>query len=553
MSSQVFYRKWRPQSLSEVAGQEQVTQTLLNALSSGRLSHAYLFCGPRGTGKTSTGRILAKAVNCLTNGKGEPCNTCAMCRAITEGRALDVIEMDAASNRGIADARELKERVRYAPNEARFKVYIIDEVHMLTTEAANALLKTLEEPPPRVIFILATTDPHDLLPTIISRCQRFDFHRIAPSDVAGKLSEICGKEGIKIDAEGLRLITRSAQGSLRDAENVLEQLATFYGKDIGREQVRKMLGVSEDARTRELVRYIVEGNVAAGIMTVSSINADGLDLRQFNRELVSYLRGLLLIKTGAAEGLDMSGEDIALLRELAEKASLSQVLRSLKIFGGLEFGTDGNSALPLELALVDTVLAPEEKPAARAPVEAPKAEPRTVRPPTERPVVRPSGAASVAPAAKPAPVTTPPEPIAKPPAANVAPPVSAPKPVVSEPVKEVVPEQPKEPATELDRLRLNWKIVIAQAPPDTQRSNAIAVLRSAGAKVAAIEGNTIVLAFKYQNFVDRISLPENIKVTEKIVGNYLGRPVRVRCTLEQAPNHLIEEAQRLGARITEEK
>jgi DNA polymerase-3 subunit gamma/tau len=288
-------------------------------------------------------------------------------------------------------------------------------------------------------------------------------------------------------------------------------------------------------------------------MTVSSINADGLDLRQFNRELVSYLRGLLLIKTGAAEGLDMSGEDIALLRELAEKASLSQVLRSLKIFGGLEFGTDGNSALPLELALVDTVLAPEEKPAARAPVEAPKAEPRTVRPPTERPVVRPSGAASVAPAAKPAPVTTPPEPIAKPPAANVAPPVSAPKPVVSEPVKEVVPEQPKEPATELDRLRLNWKIVIAQAPPDTQRSNAIAVLRSAGAKVAAIEGNTIVLAFKYQNFVDRISLPENIKVTEKIVGNYLGRPVRVRCTLEQAPNHLIEEAQRLGARITEEK
>jgi DNA polymerase-3 subunit gamma/tau len=553
MSSQVFYRKWRPQSLSEVAGQEQVTQTLLNALSSGRLSHAYLFCGPRGTGKTSTGRILAKAVNCLTNGKGEPCNTCAMCRAITEGRALDVIEMDAASNRGIADARELKERVRYAPNEARFKVYIIDEVHMLTTEAANALLKTLEEPPPRVIFILATTDPHDLLPTIISRCQRFDFHRIAPSDVAGKLSEICGKEGIKIDAEGLRLITRSAQGSLRDAENVLEQLATFYGKEISRGQVLKMLGVSEDARTRELVRYIVEGNVAAGIMTVSSINADGLDLRQFNRELVSYLRGLLLIKTGAAEGLDMSGEDIALLRELAEKASLSQVLRSLKIFGGLEFGTDGNSALPLELALVDTVLAPEEKPAARAPVEAPKAEPRTVRPPTERPVVRPSGAASVAPAAKPAPVTTPPEPIAKPPAANVAPPVSAPKPVVSEPVKEVVPEQPKEPATELDRLRLNWKIVIAQAPPDTQRSNAIAVLRSAGAKVAAIEGNTIVLAFKYQNFVDRISLPENIKVTEKIVGNYLGRPVRVRCTLEQAPNHLIEEAQRLGARITEEK
>jgi DNA polymerase III gamma/tau subunit len=299
-------------------------------------------------------------------------------------------------------------------------------------------------------------------------------------------------------------------------------------------------------------------------MTVSSVNADGLDLRQFNRELVSYLRGLLLIKTGAAEGLDMSDEDIALLKELAEKASLPQVLRSLKIFGGLEFGTDGNSALPLELALVDTVLTPEEKPAQRAPVEAPKAEPRAVRSPeaaaprpaAERPVVRPFGAASVAPAARPSPAAAPqPEPTAKPPVSNVAPPVSAPKPapVVSEPVKEPAPEPPKEPATELDRLRLNWKVVIAQAPPDTQRSNAIAVLRSAGARIVAIDGDNVVIAFKNQIFVDKISLPENQKVAEKIIGNYLGRPVRVRCTLESTPNHLIEEAQRLGARITEGK
>src|SRR3989304_4656253 len=187
MASQVFYRKWRPQTLAEVVGQEPVTQTLLNALSSGRISHAYLFCGPRGTGKTSTGRILAKAVNCLTNGKGEPCNTCSMCQAITEARAFDVIEIDAASNRGIDDIRELRERVNYAPNQARYKVYIIDEVHMLTEPASNALLKTLEEPPPYAIFVLATTEAHKVPATIISRCQRFDFRRIPLSAVLARL------------------------------------------------------------------------------------------------------------------------------------------------------------------------------------------------------------------------------------------------------------------------------------------------------------------------------------------------------------------------------
>ncbi len=560
MSSQVFYRKWRPQSLAEVSGQEQVTRTLLNALSSGRLSHAYLFCGPRGTGKTSTGRILAKAVNCLNNGKGEPCNECSMCKAITNGSALDVIEIDAASNRRIDDARELREKVRYAPNEARYKVYIIDEVHMLTDEAANALLKTLEEPPPRVIFILATTDPHKLLPTIISRCQRFDFHRISPPDVSAKLTEICGKEGIKIDADGLRLITRSAQGSLRDAENILEQLATFYGKDIGKGQVQKVLGVSEDARTRELVKYIVSGDAAAGIMIVNSVNADGLDLRQFNRELVSYLRGLLLIKSGVAAGLDMSAEDIALLKELSNQASLTQVLKAIKTFGGLDFGTDGNSALPLELALVDCVLAPEEKPPAKTQGDVPKVEPRVARTPeaaprttAERPAVRPYGSSGIpaAPVSRPAPASAPQSaPAAKPAAVSVTPPspVNAPKP---EPV--AASAAAKEPASELERLRLNWKMAIAQAPPETQRSNAIAVLRSAGAKVAAIEGDSVVIAFKNQIFVDKISLPENQKITEKIIGNYLGRPVHVRCILEAVPNHLVEEAQRLGAQITEEK
>jgi DNA polymerase III subunit gamma/tau len=221
--SQVFYRKWRPQTLEDVVGQESVTQTLLNALKSGRISHAYLFCGPRGTGKTSTGRILAKAVNCLTTGgKGEPCNTCEMCKAITEGRAMDVIEIDAASNTGVDDIRSLREKVNYAPNQARNKVYIIDEFHMLSGSASNALLKTLEEPPPHVIFILATTEVHKILPTIMSRCQRFDFHRISQTAIMKKLASVCVEENISITPESLRLIARSATGSMRDAWNVLE-------------------------------------------------------------------------------------------------------------------------------------------------------------------------------------------------------------------------------------------------------------------------------------------------------------------------------------------
>ena len=216
MSSQVLYRKWRPQTLSEVVGQEHVTKTLLNALKTGKVAHAYLFCGPRGTGKTSTGRILAKAVNCQKGGKGEPCNACSMCQSITEGRAMDVIEIDAASNRGIDEIRELRERVRFSPGEARFKVYIIDEVHMLTDAAANALLKTLEEPPPHAIFILATTETHKVPLTILSRCQRFDFRRIPQAAMTKRLAEVCKSEGIQIEEAALNQI-----GKVQDAQRLL--------------------------------------------------------------------------------------------------------------------------------------------------------------------------------------------------------------------------------------------------------------------------------------------------------------------------------------------
>jgi len=406
MASQVFYRRWRPQSLAEVVGQEMVTQTLLNALSSGRVSHAYLFCGPRGTGKTSTGRILAKAVNCLNNGKGEPCNACSMCQAITDGRALDVIEIDAASNTGVDNIRDLRERVNYAPGEARYKVYIIDEVHMLSTSASNALLKTLEEPPPTVIFILATTEVHKVLPTTLSRCQRFDFRRISQSDMVLKLTHICNEEGIHVEPEGLRLLARSATGSLRDAENLMQQLATYYGSEIEFHQIQTILGITGDWRVRELAKHILSGDVSAGIMTINSVNSDGLDLSQFNRELVEYLRGLLLVKTGSDVAVDFTDEDIAELKDIAAKASLPQILKAVKLFGQLKIGFDNYSTLPLELALVDSIIPTEEKkesPANQAEFSQPvKAAPPATPVKSKQPVAKPE------PAITPEAVATPP-------------------------------------------------------------------------------------------------------------------------------------------------
>ena len=369
MASQVFYRKWRPQTLSEVVGQEHVTRTLLNALKSGRVAHAYLFCGPRGTGKTSTGRILAKAVNCLNNGRGEPCNHCEICRAITEGRALDMIEIDAASNRGIDEIRELRERVGFAPNVARYKVYIIDEVHMLPEPASNALLKTLEEPPPHAIFILATTEPHKLLPTILSRCQRFDFYRLSQDAVVAKLKYICEKENLQIEPSALRLISKSVSGSLRDAENLLEQAVAYYGNEISLRQIEDMLGITADFRVKELAKHIVNKDIPAGLSTITSIFSDGLDLGQFNRELVEYLRNMLLVKSGAEATVDLTSEDLAEIKELTGRISLEQTLKVIKLFGQIDFRFKDYSSLPLELALVECALPEEEVGEAKEPDE----------------------------------------------------------------------------------------------------------------------------------------------------------------------------------------
>ncbi len=521
MGSQVFYRRWRPQALAELVGQEHVTQTLLNALTLSRVSHAYLFCGPRGTGKTSTGRILAKAVNCLSNGKGEPCNKCDMCQAITEGSALDVIEIDAASNRGIDEIRELKERVNYAPIQAGYKVYIIDEVHMLTKEASNALLKTLEEPPPSVIFVLATTEAHKVLPTVMSRCQRFDFRRISQKDIVQKLDIICRSEGINMEAEAVGLVARSAAGSLRDAENLLEQIFTYYGSDVKLEQVQAVLGLTGDERARELAGQIVAGDIAGGLKTINAVSNDGLDLNQFNRELVSYLRALLLIKNGCEEGLELTREELVELKGLAAEASLERIIRAVKLFGQLRPGANSHATLPLELALVDC----------GQPMTAGAGETPTVR--TREPVKSVEGEAP---------------PVASP---RKKQPVAVPKQVATAPKAEAAVAPLPESGSELEQLRLNWKQVIEQAPEEIKRTPAMAILRSAGVKPIALDGDTVTLTFRYPYHKEKIEEKENKRVVAGVIGSFIGRTCKIHCVYEPEENHLVREAQRLGGQIVD--
>ena len=356
MATEVFYRKWRPQRLADVVGQEPVIQTLRYAVEKGKVAHAYIFCGPRGTGKTSTGRILAKAVNCINQVHGEPCNECQMCKSITDGKSLDIIEIDAASNRGIDEIRSLREKVNYAPGSARYKVYIVDEVHMLTEAASNALLKTLEEPPPQVIFVLATTEPQKVLTTIISRCQRFNFRRLSQAAIVGKLELICQEEGLQIGADSLKLISRAATGSLRDAENMLQQLFSYYGSKIAWDQVQTALGISDDPRIIQLAKHIMERNISNGLKTICSVDNDGIDLRQFNQGLVQYLRGLLMVRCQCYEALDVTNEDLEAMKEVVANADLEYLLRAIKLFSSMDFHWDGYSPLPLELAFVDSVL-----------------------------------------------------------------------------------------------------------------------------------------------------------------------------------------------------
>jgi len=292
-----LYRKWRPQTFDEIAGQSHITQTLKNAIEKGRISHAYLFSGPRGTGKTTTARVLAKAINCAEGPTPTPCNECESCRLISDGTSMDVLELDAASNRRVEEIRDLLEKIPYSSTQGHKKVYIIDEVHMLTPESFNTLLKTLEEPPEHVIFVLATTEPHKVLPTILSRCQQFDFRRISAPDIEARLKKVAEAEGMAVEPAALSLIAHHAQGALRDALGILEQLASFSSEKVASADVVSLLGLTDSELLLDFTDMLGKGDLAAGLLFIDELTEKGFDMRQFIQDLLVHLRNLFLIQS----------------------------------------------------------------------------------------------------------------------------------------------------------------------------------------------------------------------------------------------------------------
>ena len=338
MSYTALYRKWRPSTFEDVRGQEHIVQTLTNQMKAGRIGHAYLFCGTRGTGKTSIAKIFAKAVNCEHPVNGSPCNQCAICKAISAGNSMNVVEIDAASNNGVDNIREIRDEVQYSPTEGNYRVYIIDEVHMLSSGAFNALLKTLEEPPAYVIFILATTEVHKIPVTVLSRCQRYDFKRISVDTISAYLKELTAAEHIKAEEKALTFVAKTADGSLRDALSLLDQCVAFYfGETLTYDHTLDVLGAVDTSVFSGLLRNVLENQAIKCISKLEEIVMQGRDLTQFVIDFTWYLRNLLLLKNAetAQEMIDMSAENLMLLREESQMTDSETLMRFIRIFSDL--------------------------------------------------------------------------------------------------------------------------------------------------------------------------------------------------------------------------
>ena len=511
--SEVFYRKWRPRRLDQVVGQEGIARTIRNAVSQDRVAHAYLFCGPRGTGKTSTARILAKAVSCLAPQDGEPDNECAICVSINDGRSMDLIEIDGASNRGIDDIRNLRERVGYSPSEGRYKVYIIDEVHMLTDAAFNALLKTLEEPPPHAIFVLATTEAHKVPLTIISRCQRFDFRRIPLEMSVDRLAGLCRDEGIEAPTEALSLISRASAGSLRDAQNLLERALVSYGSALSEEQVRDLLELGSEERSLELVGHVVDRNAKGGLTVINEVAEEGLDLRQFHRGIMESLRSVLLMKSGAEASHGYLDEVQSEMSAMAERASLDHLVRATKTFADIDVRRDSPSPLPLELAMVVSTLEPEAPQAA-------------VEPETAAPAARPTPRAASR--------ARPPAPWPDAPAPPTAPAARVPK--TPEPVgqgyRPPAPESlPSEPRSSLDA---QWsEILRSLRGRKGRRFDLGALLRSSNERDVA--DGVVTLRYSHPSHKERMEEelrdPQTRIMLEETLVKALGGPYDIKVSI----------------------
>ena len=338
MSYTALYRKFRPDNFDDVKGQDHIVTTLTNQIKHNRIGHAYLFCGTRGTGKATVAKILAKAVNCQHPVNGSPCGECEMCKAIQSGTSMNVIEIDAASNNGVDNIREIREEVAYRPTEGNYKVYIIDEVHMLSTGAFNALLKTLEEPPSYVIFILATTEAHKIPITILSRCQRYDFHRISIDTIAARLDELLKIEGVEAEEKAVRYVAKAGDGSMRDALSLLDQCIAFYlGQTLTYDKVLEVLGAVDTEVFSRLLRKVLQGNVTGAIRTLEDLIIGGRELGQFVGDFTWYMRNLLLVKTSEnpEEAIDVSSENLKLLQEESEMVDVETLMRYIRIFSEL--------------------------------------------------------------------------------------------------------------------------------------------------------------------------------------------------------------------------
>lgn len=357
MSYTALYRKFRPQEFADVKGQDHIVTTLKNQIKADRIGHAYLFCGTRGTGKTTIAKIFAKAVNCEHPIEGSPCGECAACKAIAAGNSMNVIEIDAASNNGVDNIRQIREEVEYRPTEGKYKVYIIDEVHMLSIGAFNALLKTLEEPPAYVIFILATTEAHKIPITILSRCQRYDFRRISIDTIASRLKELMETEQVVVEEKAIRYVAKMGDGSMRDALSLLDQCIAFYlGQELTYDKVLETLGAVDTEVFSRLLRQVLEKNITGAIATVEELVVEGRELGQFVNDFTWYLRNLMLVHSSddMEDVLDISSENLALLKEEAKMVDIDILMRYIRIFSelGSQIKYAAQKRILIEIAII---------------------------------------------------------------------------------------------------------------------------------------------------------------------------------------------------------
>ncbi len=523
--TKALYRKWRPLGWDEVTAQDHVIQTLKNAVLNDRVAHAYLFAGPRGTGKTTSARLLAKAVNCLEEDlANRPCNTCEHCLAINAGRFLDLIEIDAASNTSVDDVRDLREKINFSPSKGRYKVYIIDEVHMLSTAAFNALLKTLEEPPPHAIFILATTEIHKIPATVLSRCQRHEFRRIPIKNMVAYMQEKSRSEGIDVEDTVFTEIARQATGSLRDAISLLDQL-TSTSEHITLEMAQNVLGTETSLRVIDVISALLEKDTAQGLALIDGSLDSGTDPRQFARQIVTYLRNVLMFKMGNPDHIE-AGETVKeKVTEHAALFSMPDLLRAIEAFNQAttEEVSSWHPGLGLELAFTHFLTTPEPAPTSAERTEAPKAAPRgqTVQPDT----------LAVPEKKEPEAVKAPPPAAAKPakqqkPTAEKIPQDQKQDPASTETPAELGP-LPSQPGAEISitALQQAWpriRTVVKKHNPRTE-----GLLNTS--KIAGIKGNTLILGFSSDLLKDMMEKEGNITLTMDIIEEVIGHPMLIEC------------------------